>query len=232
MIEITERDERFLLSLNFSGVCKSSFIETIYPEEYGRKRMRKMEKEKIINRTYGLITLGINGQKYLENLEEQPKMVSHLPRTMLKRLAQALELKRTFYTMQIIPSNEYKQLRNLNRGMQFTAAGITKDNIEYLIYDIPKTLSTDSMNFILKELRNKKSIVSNVIILTTNNTFVQKLFSENVYIRECFVIPTNDLFISLLLKLGEGDFDKNILTLAFPEELGKCPELFEDKEVV
>lgn len=220
MIEITERDKEFLLALNFSGACDNNFVHKFYPKRYGRKRMERLDDEKVINRSYGMIILGLKGKEYLEGLGEVPRVVSSFPKNIQKRLIKATNLKYEIPSMNIVLSSEYKRIKKLNRGMQFLVAGITKDNIDYLIYDVPLSATRDFKELLLKEFKNKKNVINNAIVLTKNNSFVQSLAKMNVPIGELLVLPCTKAYLTLLNKLGEGDFDKNILGSVYPEIRG------------
>lgn len=178
-----------------------------------------MEKEKIINRKYDLITLGVNGKIYLEGIDVVPKVVATMPIGRQRRLARALELKYLLPNMKVVTSSKYKRENNLNRGMQFVAAATTADNIDYLIYDVPKVLSIVAQKQILKELKNKKGVISKVIVLTRNKDFVRMICTSTIYINQLLLIPPNALFINLLNIMAKGSFDKHIIGVAFPELL-------------
>ncbi len=228
MINITERDKKFLLKLNETGACNSKLPLTIYPKRYCRNKLEKMEKEKIINRKYGLITLAVNGKIYLESIDVVPKVVATMPIARQRRLARATELKYLLPNMKVVTSAEYKKQNNLNRGMQFVAAATTCDNTDYLIYDVPKILTSEAQKQILKELKNKRGVISKVIILTRNNDFIRMIFTSTIYVNQLLLVPPNIFFINLLNLMGKGDFDKNIIGAAFPELLNNS--VFNKKE--
>jgi len=221
MINITERDKKFLLILNETGACNSKLPLTIYPTRYCRSRLEKMEKERIINRKYNLIVLGVEGKNYLESIDIIPKVVATMPIDRQRRLARALELKYLLPSMDVVTSAKYKKDNNLNRGMQFVAAATTADNIDYLIYDVSKVLSTEGQKQILKELKNKRGVISKVIILTRNRDFAMLMSVSNVYINQLLILPPNVLCMNLFNKMGKGNFDKNVFGVAFPELLNK-----------
>ncbi|MBU3200306.1 hypothetical protein LL037_18670 [Clostridium estertheticum] len=228
MINVTKRDEIFLLTLNETGACNSRLPLTFYPTRYCRNRLEKMENERIINRKYGLITLGVEGKNYLESIDVIPKVVATMPIARQRRLARALELKYLLPGMTVVSSSEYKRENNLNRGMQFVAAATTCDNTDYLIYDVPKVLSIEAQKQIFKELKNKKGVISKVIILTRNNQFATLISAGNVHVNELLLLPPNKLCINLLNIMGKGNFDKNVFGVAFPELLNN--NLFNEKQ--
>ncbi len=227
-MKIAERDTRFLLTINETGACNSKLPLTIYPKRYCRNKLEKMEKEKIINRKYDLITLGVNGKIYLESIGVIPKVVATMPVARQKRLARATELKYLLPEMTVVSSSEYKKENNLNRGMQFVAAATTADMDDYLIYDVPKILTTEAQKQILKELKNKRGVISKVIILTTNNAFAMLVSTGNININELLLLPTDELFINLLNIMAKGNFDRKILGVAFPELLNN--KIFDEKQ--
>ena len=217
MIEITKRDKDFLLKLNETGACNTKMLSEFYPMRYARVRIEKMGIEKIVNRKYGLIMLGIEGKNYLESIGVIPKIVDTLPTPTQKRLAQVLELKYLLSNMKIETSSAYKREQKLNRGMQFIAVATTKDNITYLIYDVPKKITLATKKQILRELRNKNNIINNAIVITRNSDFNQILISTNVYISELLIIPPSAMSINLLNTMGDGNFDRRVISAAYPE---------------
>jgi len=217
MIQITERDKNFLLRVNETGACNTKMLFECYPKRYAKNRIEKMGIEKIVNRKYGLIMIGVEGKNYLESIGVIPKIVDTLSLLTQRRLARVLELKYLLPKMKIETSANYKKDKKLNRGMQFVAAATTKNNISYLIYDIPKVITTETETQILKELRNKKDIINNAIIFTRNKDFVQVLSTNNVYISELLIMPPSVICIRLLNAMGEGDFDRRVIGTAYPE---------------
>ncbi|MBZ9624394.1 hypothetical protein G9F71_016195 [Clostridium sp. FP2] len=219
MIKITERDKEFLLILNETGACNSKMPLTIYPNRYCRSKLERMEEERIIIRKYDLIILGIKGKAYLESIGVVPNIVATKPVAAQRRLARALELRHLLSNMRVYTSSEYKKEKNLNRGMQFVAAATTVDKITYLIYDVPKVLTTEAKTQILRELKNKKSLINNVIIFTRNMDFVQILSISNIYVNELLLLPPSDFCINLLNSMAQGDFDRKAIGTAFPQLL-------------
>jgi hypothetical protein len=65
MIQIAERDKKFLLMVNETGVCTTQVLFKFYPTRYAKDRIEKMGIEKIVNRKYGLIMIGLAGKYYL-----------------------------------------------------------------------------------------------------------------------------------------------------------------------
>lgn len=228
MITLTERDEKFLLALNETGACNSKLPLMFYPHRYCRTKLEKMEKEKIIIRKYDLIVLGIKGKVYLESLGVVPIVVATKPIDAQRRLARALELRYLLPSMEIFTSSKYKKENNLNRGMQFIAAATTADKIDYLIYDVPKILTCEAKTQIIRELKNKKGVINNVIIFTRNKDFIQMLSTSNIYVNELLILPPNDLHIKLLNTLSKGDFDRKVIAAAFPELLDN--KVFDKKQ--
>jgi len=223
MIEITERDKDFLLKLNETGACNTKMLSEFYPERYAMVRIGKMGIEKVVNRKYGLIMLGIEGKNYLESIGVVPKNVDTLPTPTQKRLARVMELKYLLPNMKIETSSTYKREQKLNRGMQFVAVATTKDNITYLVYDVPKKIGTETKTQILNELKNKKDVINNAIVFTRNTDFVQILSANNIYISELLIMPPSVMCINLLNAMGEGNFDRRVIGTAFPELLDhKC----------
>jgi len=219
MIQITERDKKFLLRVNETGACNTKMLFECYPRRYAKDRIEKMGIEKIVNRKHGLIMIGVEGKNYLESIGVVPKIIDTLSLLTQRRLARVLELKYLLPKMKIETSANYKKENNLNRGMQFVAAATTKNNINYLIYDIPKVITTETKTQILKELKNKKDIINNAIIFTRNKDFVQILSTNNVYISELLIMSPSVICISLLNAMGEGSFDSRAIGAAYPELL-------------
>lgn len=217
MIIITKRDIAFLSALNETGACNSKFPLKFYKKRFSRNRLEHMEKEKIINRKYNLITLGIEGKIYLESIDIVPKIVNTMPIATQRRLARALELKQLLVNFKVVTSAVYKKKNNLNRGMLFVAAATTKNGINYLIYDIPKVLSVEAKTQILRELKNKKGVIKNVILLTRNRTFLQLLFATDIPVCELLITTPSDISISLLNTMSEGGFDRKVIGASFPE---------------
>ena len=222
MIQISERDKEFLLVVNETGACNSKLPLTIYPKRYCRSRLELMEKEKIVNRKYGLIMLGMEGKNYLESIGVIPKTLDNLQIVSQRRLARVTELKYLLPEMKVVTSAQYKKEKQMNRGMQFVAATTTKNNSTYLIYDVPKRLTIGTQTQLLKELRNKKESIMRAIIFTRNKDFVQVVTSAKVHIEEFLLLPPNDLFVNLINIMAEGDFDRSVIGAAFPN-------LIEDK---
>jgi hypothetical protein len=219
MIQIKERDKGFLMIVNETGACSSNLPLTIYPTRYCRSRLELMEREKIINRKYGLIMIGLEGKCYLEGIGVIPKIVDTLSTISQRRLARTSELKYLLPTMEVITSAQYKRENNLNRGMQFVAAATTKEGATYLIYDVPKKLHSESKIQILRELKNKKDEINRAIIFTRNSDFAKVLTTSNVYISELLLLPPNESSFGLLNEMSKGYFDRRIICAAFPELL-------------
>ncbi|MBU3176303.1 hypothetical protein KPL47_07955 [Clostridium estertheticum] len=87
MIEITERDKKFLIAINETGACNTQILFRFYPESYGKERIRKMEAEKLVTRKYGLIMLGAEGENYLESVGEAPKILDRFPTEKQKKIS-------------------------------------------------------------------------------------------------------------------------------------------------
>lgn len=217
MIQITERDKDFLLMVNETGVCQSKRRLEFYTERYSRTRLDKMELEKVVNRKYGLIMVGLEGKNYLESIGVAPKMTETLPILTQKRLARVQELKHLLPNMSVETSGYYKKEQRLNRGMQFVAVATTKDNITYLIYDVSKKVTSETKKQILRELRNKNNIINNAIVFTRNADFNQIVISNNVYISELLIIPPSAMNINILNTMGDSNFDRRVIGAAFPE---------------
>lgn len=229
MIQITKRDEEFLRILNKAGACSSKVPKVIYPARYSRNRLEKMEKEKIINRRYNLITLATKGLEYMESIGEKPRSVMTYPIDLQRRLANTLDLSYELPSLKIIPSAEYKRKRKLNRGLQFLAAALTEDGYDYLIYDVSTNAKSKNTRQITKELFNIRNQVTGIIILSQKKTFVQYLIKKNVPISELIILPRKEYFMELLNELGQRDFDAKILGKAFPTIAGH--EVFKEKRV-
>ncbi|MBU3217801.1 hypothetical protein LL033_10000 [Clostridium estertheticum] len=217
MIQITQRDKGFLLKVNETGACSSKLPLTIYPTRYCRSRLELMEREKIINRKYGLIMIGVEGRKYLERIGVTSKLVDNLSIVTQRRLARTSELKYLMPTMEVVTSAQYKKENNLNRGMLFVSAATTKERSTYLIYDIPKQISNDSKVQISRELKNKRDEISHAIIFTRNADFAKVLTTSNVYINELLLLPPNESSFGLLNEMAKGFFDRRIICVAFPK---------------
>ncbi|WP_298836366.1 hypothetical protein [Clostridium sp.] len=219
MIIITERDRDFLMRVNETGACNTRMLFECYPRRYAKDRIEKMGIEKIVNRKYGLIMIGVEGKNYLESIEVVPKIVATLSTVAQRKLARVLELKYLLPNMKIGTSANYKKENKLNRGMLFIAVATTNNNINYLVYDIPKTITAETKIQILKELKNKKNVITNALIFTRNKDFVQILSTNNVYISELLVMPPSTVCMKILNAMGEGDFDRKVIGAAFPELL-------------
>lgn len=217
MMQITERDKKFLLMVNETGVCTTQVLFKFYPTRYAKDRIEKMGIEKIVNRKYGLIMIGLAGKYYLESIGVVPKMVEKLSTSTQKRLAQVSELIYLLPNMTIETSGTYKTEKKSNRGMQFVAVATTKDNISYLIYEVPNKISLDTKTKILKELKNKKDVNNNAIVFTRNNYFFRILSSNNIFISELLLMPPSVMCINLVNAMGEGNFDRRVIGAAFPE---------------
>jgi hypothetical protein len=144
-------------------------------------------------------------------------MVEKLSTSTQKRLAQVSELEYLLPNMTIETSGTYKTEKKLNRGMQFVAVATTKDNISYLIYEVPNKISLDTKTKILKELKNKKDVINNAIVFTRNNDFFQILSSNNIFISELLLMPPSVMCVNLVNAMGEGNFDRRVIGAAFPE---------------
>jgi len=228
MIKITERDKNFLLMLNETGACYSKMLFKFYSKRYARTRVEKMEIEKIVTRKYGLIMIGIEGKIYLESIGVVPKILDTMPILMQRRLARVMELKNLLPNIDIDSSANYKKKKKLNRGMQFVAVGTLDNSKDYLIYDVPRKISTETKTQILKELRNKKDVINNAIVFTRNYDFVQILSANNVYISELLLIPPTTFYINLINAMGEGNFDRRVIGAAFPELIDN--KMFNEKQ--
>lgn len=216
MIQIMQRDNFFLIAVNETGACNTQMLFKFYPKYYGKERIKKMETEKVVNRKYGLIMLGIEGKNYLESIGVIPKVIDTQSISSQRRLARASELKNLFPTMKVVTSTQHKQEKHMNRGMQFVAATTTKNNSTYLIYDVPKKLTIGAQTLLLKELRNKNESITRTIVFTRNKDFVQIVSSGKINIEEFLLLPPNDLFVNLINIMAEGDFDRKVLGAAFP----------------
>lgn len=228
MIIITERDKKFLTELNETGACDSKFPLKFYKKRFSRNKLEHMEKEKIINRKYNLITLGVEGKVYLESIGVVPKIVNTMPIATQRRLARALDLKQLLVNFEVVTSALYKKSNNLNRGMLFVAAAKTSTHLIFLIYDVPKIISAETKTQILRELKNKKGVINNAIIFTRNKEFVQMLSTNNVYISELLIMPPSNPCIALLNAMAEGDFDRRVISAAYPELLNN--KMFNKKQ--
>jgi len=217
MIQITQRDKGFLIKVNETGACSSKLPLTIYPTRYCRSRLELMEREKIINRKYGIIMIGPEGKNYLESIGVASKLIDNLSIENQRRLARTSELKNLLPTMEVVTSPQYKRENNLNRGMLFVSAATIKEGSTYLIYDIPKIISNDSKIQISRELKNKKDQINNAIIFTRNGEFAKVLTTSNVYINELLLLPPNESSFRLLNEMAKGYFDRRIICSAFPE---------------
>jgi hypothetical protein len=222
MIQIMKRDEKFLITINETGACNTQMLFKFYSENYGRERIQKMEAEKLVNRKYGLIMLGVEGKNYLESIGIIPKILDKKPLITQRRLARASELKYLLPIMQVVTSSQYKKEYHLNRGMQFVVAATIKTGLTYLVYDVPKRLTIGAQTQLLKELSNKTESIDRAIILTKNTDFVQIIFEGKIHIDELLLLPPIDLFIRLVNEMAEGDFDRKVIGAAFPD-------LIEDK---
>ncbi|MBU3176301.1 hypothetical protein KPL47_07945 [Clostridium estertheticum] len=217
-----ERDKNFLIALNETGASNTQTLFKFYPKNYGRERIRKLESEKLVNRKYGLIMLGIEGKNYLESIGIIPKMLDKKPLITQRRLARTMELKYLLPKMKVVTSSIHKKENNLNRGMQFVAAATIKTGSTYLVYDVPKDLTIGVQTQLLRELRNKTESIDKAIIFTKNNNFVQIISEGKIHIEELLLLPPIDLFIKLINEMAEGDFDRKVIGDAFPD-------LIEDK---
>jgi len=222
MIQIMERDKNFLIAINETGACNTQMLFRFYPESYGKERIRKMEAEKLVTRKYGLIMLGAEGKDYLESLGVIPKMADMKPLITQRRLARALELKFLLPVMKVVASSQHKKEYHLNRGMKFVVAATIKTGLTYLIYDVPKRITIGAQTELLKELSNKTESIDRAIIFTQNTNFVQIVSEGKINIDELLVLPPIDLFIGLINKMNDCDFDRRVIGAVFPD-------LMEDK---
>ena len=219
MIQITKRDRDFLMRVNETGACDTKMLFEYYPKRYAKTRIEKMGIEKIVNRKYGLVMIGVEGKNYLESIGVVPKIIDTMPILGQRKLARVLDLKYLLPKMKIVTSATYKKENKLNRGMQFIAVATTKNDINYLIYDIPKVLSIETKTQILKELKNKHNVINNAIVFTRNKDFVQILSTHNVYISELLVMPPSSVCMKILNAMGEGKFDRKVIGATFPDLL-------------
>ena len=138
-----------------------------------------------------------------------------MPLYMQKRLATTLDIKYILPEMTIVPSAEYKKMKRLNRGMQFIAAARTQDKIDYLLYDITTSTTKEVREQIIKETKNKKNIIQHAIVITSDKTFEKQL--KIVGVPELLVLPKHSIFIKLINEMAKGDFDKKVLSIAYPK---------------
>ncbi|MCY6354356.1 hypothetical protein [Clostridium sp. ZS2-4] len=229
MIQITERDLKFLKLLSQEGACSAKIPKIIYPARYSRNRLKKLEEEKLIKKRYNLIMLATKGIEYLESIGEKPKNVSTYQRELQNRIALALDLRYELPNLEIITSSKYKKQQNLNRGMIFVAAARTKQGEDYLIYNVPTKISVENTKLLIKELRSRNSNIYGTIILTKKKNFVQTLINKNIPIRDLIVLPHQEYFLELIDALYHEDFDKKIIELADPSVAGE-EDIFTEKK--
>jgi hypothetical protein len=70
MIEIPERDTKFLIVLNETGACNYKFTFRFYPCNYAKDRLHLMDKSKLIKRKYDLKMLSVKVEIYLKSIGE------------------------------------------------------------------------------------------------------------------------------------------------------------------
>ena len=139
-----------------------------------------------------------------------------------RRLARALELKYLLPVMQVVESSRYKKEYHLNCGMQFVVAATIKTGLTYLVYDVPKRLTSGAKTQLLKELSNKTESIDRAILFTQNTDFGQIVSEGKIHIEKLLLLPPIDLFIGLLNEMSDGDFDRRAIGAVFPD-------LMEDK---
>jgi len=117
----------------------------------------------------------------------------------------------------LVSTNGYQLPVNIEDLSKFVLVGREKlISVKAEIRAIDKVgFAKEVREQIIKETKNKKNIIQHAIVITSDKTFEKQL--KIVGVPELLVLPKHSIFIKLINEMAKGDFDKKVLSIAYPK---------------
>ncbi|MBU3176302.1 hypothetical protein KPL47_07950 [Clostridium estertheticum] len=99
-----------------------------------------------------------------------------------------------------MPSMQIKPVAKAQKKtIYFIASVTTKENVKYLIFDVPNRISIMPKAKFIEKIKIKNKKLEHIILFTENKDIVQKISSDMSNLNELLLLPQTELFISLII---------------------------------
>lgn len=198
-VELTDRDEMLLKCLLLYGVISVDSVGCIYQtSRYHSNRLTRLADARYVNRSGGLVTLGVEGRRFLEEQghEVSSKRFDRLAKERRKKVSE-VGISFLYSDLSFIPSWEAKKRFNLNRGLRLL--GLLQNSSILAVYSIGKRPGEEKVSAIKDELRKFPPLgIRRAVILAESKAAIDMYTVEPLGLDEQLLLPYSKFSIELL----------------------------------